>query len=123
MKRKVFTFLVLLLMIGTLPNAAAFAAGKSTLRGSAPAWANSRNLTGAADPNGGIGFRVYLGWKDQAGAEALARSVSDPTSSSYGKYLTPAQFRRQFAPTQSNVGAVQSWLKSQGFSIVYTPTN
>src|SRR4029453_6801058 len=64
---------------------------------------------------------VYLGWKD--GAEAAARAVSDPHSSSYGHYLTPQQFRQSFAPSQAQVGAVQSWLHSQGFTIDYTPQN
>jgi hypothetical protein len=58
-----------------------------------------------------------------ASAEALAKSVSDPASPSYGKYLTPAQFRKRFAPTQAEVSTVQSWLKAQGFTVVYTPTN
>jgi subtilase family serine protease len=40
---------------------------------------------------------VYLGWRNPAGAEALARAVSDPHSRSYHHYLTPAQFRQQFA--------------------------
>src|SRR4029453_2449589 len=43
--------------------------------------------------------------------------------SSYGHYLTPAQFRQQFAPAQAQVGAVQSWLRSQGFTVNYTPGN
>ena len=72
------------------------------------AWANAKNFAGAADPNESVGFRVYLGWKSAAGAEALARAVSDPKSPRIGQYLTPAQFRRQFAPSQSQVGAVQS---------------
>jgi subtilase family serine protease len=41
----------------------------------------------------------------------------------YGKYLTPVQFRKQFAPSQGKVGAVQSWLRSQGFDVLYTPLN
>jgi subtilase family serine protease len=64
---------------------------------------------------------VYLGWN--AGAEAAANAISDPSSSSYGHYLSPTQFRRQFAPSQAQVGAVQSWLRSQGFKLVYTPSN
>jgi subtilase family serine protease len=96
---------------------------RTTLRGSAPAWANSRNLAGAADPAGVVGFRVYLGWRNADAAVALARAASDPSSASYRQYVTPAQWRRQFAPSQSQVGAVQSWLRSQGFSIDYTPTN
>ena len=46
--------------------------GKSALPGSAPGWAKKSNFVGAADPNGAVGFRVYLGWNDLAGAEALA---------------------------------------------------
>src|SRR5258706_16148536 len=97
--------------------------GRSTLAGSKPSWANSKNYQGAADPNANIGFRLYLGWNNASAVEALAKAVSDPHSSAYGQYLTPAQFRQQFAPSQSQVGAVQSWLRSQGFNVEYTPQN
>src|SRR5436190_4695046 len=96
---------------------------KSALKGSKPSWASSSNYVKAADATTKLGFRVYLGWTNQAGAEALARAVSDPHSSSYRHYLTPAQFRQQFAPTAAQVAQVQSWLTSQGFSLVYTPKN
>src|SRR5712692_1962119 len=97
--------------------------GRAALKGSKPSWANQSNYVSAADPKGGIGFRVYLGWTNPAGAEALARAVSDPRSSSYRQYLTPAQFRQQFAPTASQVAQVQNWLTNQGLSLVYTPAN
>jgi subtilase family serine protease len=96
---------------------------RATLKGSVPAWANTQSFRGTADPAGGVGFRVYLSWSNSADAETFARAVSDPSSSSYGKYLTSAQFRKQFSPSQAQVGAVQSWLKSQGFTVVYIPTN
>jgi subtilase family serine protease len=95
----------------------------TTLHGSAPAWANSSHFVASADPSGNVGFRVYLGWRNPAGADALAKAVSDPRSASYGQYVTPAAFRKQFAPSQAQVGAVQSWLRSQGFTVDYTPTN
>ena len=66
---------------------------------------------------------MYLGWTNPAGAEALARAVSNPKSGSYHHYLTPAQFRQQFAPTANQVAQVQNWLTSQGFTLVYTPQN
>jgi subtilase family serine protease len=102
---------------------AAAASGRTTLPGSIPAWANAGHFAGAASPTDNVGFRVYLGWSDPAAAEALAQAVSTPGNASYGKYVTPAQFRRQFAPSQSQVNNVQSWLKSQGFAVDYTPTN
>ncbi len=97
--------------------------GNSILKGSAPSWANSKNYKGAADPTADIGFRVYLGWNNAAGLASFVQSVSDPHSASYGHYLSPQQFRQQYAPTQAQVGQVQNWLKSQGFSVEYTPQN
>src|SRR5207249_4054617 len=96
---------------------------RSTLKGSKPSWAKGGNLSGPAATGNSLGFRVYLGWNNASGAEALARAVSDPHSKSYRHYLTPAQFRQQFAPTANQVAQVQSWLTSQGFTLVYTPTN
>ena len=97
--------------------------GRSTLVGSAPTWANSNNYQGPADTTSYVGFRVYLAWNNPSAVEALAQAVSDPHSPSYGQYLTSAQFRQQFAPSQSQVGMVQSWLRNQGFSVEYTPAN
>lgn len=95
----------------------------TVLHGSAPSWANANNYAGAADPSGNVGFRVYLGWQNADNAVTLAQAVSEPRSLQYGHYLTPQQFRQQFAPSQGAVGAVQSWLRSQGFSVVHTPAN
>ncbi|TMI27136.1 serine protease [Candidatus Bathyarchaeota archaeon] len=97
--------------------------GRSTLNGSAPTWANNNNYKSPADPASYVGFRLYLGWNNPSKVESLAQAVSNPKSPSYGQYLTPSQFHQQFAPSQSQVGAVQSWLRSQGFSVEYTPSN
>ena len=108
-------------LLGVVSATTAAPPTKTTLHGSAPAWARQGNFVRAADPSAPVGFRVYLGWN--SGAEALARSVSTPSSASYGKYISASEFRRRFAPSEQKVGAVRSWLKAQGFSIVYTPTN
>jgi subtilase family serine protease len=71
----------------------------------------------------GVGFRVYLNLRDQAKAEALARALNDPKSSSHGRFLSPGQFQSQFAPAQRDVDAVKDWLKSQGFDVQYVPEN
>ncbi|MET1231314.1 MAG: protease pro-enzyme activation domain-containing protein, partial [Candidatus Limnocylindrales bacterium] len=99
------------------------AASPTAVRGTKPAWATSGRLVRHVAPDEVIGFRLYLGWRDAAGAEALARAVSDPASTSYGKFLTPAQFRKRFAPTINQVGAVQNWLRNAGFKITHTPSN
>ena len=99
------------------------APGRATLPGSVPSWANSQNYVGATDVSDSVGFRVYLGWKNPDAVLSLAQAVSNPRSASYRQYLTPAQFRQQFAPSQADVNAVQSWLRGGGFTIVYTPQN
>src|SRR5262249_12345014 len=124
MNRRAFvTGLAVAALVSLNVASASAASTRSTLNGSQPSWANSKNLVGAANPNTIVGFRVYLGLVNPSGAEAHARAASDPKSPSYGKYLTPAQFRQRFSPSQASVGAVQSWLKSQGFMINYTPAN
>jgi subtilase family serine protease len=102
---------------------AAAPAGKALLSGSSPKWATAQNLVSSTDSSTDVGFRVYLGWTNEAGAAALAAAVSDPANAAYGHYLSPAQFRKQFAPAAANVAQVQNWLRSQGFTLTYTPQN
>jgi subtilase family serine protease len=123
-KRVSNRMLMLTLIVSAVASVSTQAAteARTTLQGSAPSWANGKNL-GVTDPTTDVGFRVYLGWKNPSAAEALAKSVSDRASASYGKYLTPTQFRKQFAPNANDVAKVQNWLRSQGFNVEYTPQN
>ncbi|HWG74970.1 MAG TPA: S53 family peptidase [Acidimicrobiales bacterium] len=86
-----------------------------------PSWAKAGGLRATAPASDPVGFRVYLGW--QGDPSAVDRAVSTPGSPQYRDYLSAAQFRAQFAPSQSQVTAVQQWLRSQGFAVDYTPTN
>lgn len=101
----------------------AAASNRATLAGSVPAWATASNFKQAANGSDDVGFRVYLGWSDDSQVEAVARAVTTPGSSSFRHFLTPTQFRARFAPSQSAVNAVRSWLQDQGFSVNYVPTN
>jgi subtilase family serine protease len=113
-----------MLLAGLLGGTATAApSGRAQLSGNVPPWATAANFKQAADTTANVGFRVYLGWTNPQGAAAIAQAVSDPHSPSYGHYLTPAQFRKQFAPAQASVNAVTSWLRSSGFTIDYTPQN
>src|SRR5262249_28815311 len=101
--RGIAALALLSLVIGAAAPPIGAASGRTTLPGSVPAWANSADRVSAANPSDSVGFRVYLGWNSPDAVEALARAVSDPHGSSYGQYLTPAQFRAQFAPSQAQV--------------------
>ena len=98
-------------------------APRAVLHGSAPSWANSRNFVADADPAGSVGFRVYLGWTNPGAAEALAKAVSDPSNAAYGHYLSAQQFRAQFSPAANALAQLKNWLKSEGFTVEYSPLN
>ncbi|MCW2782200.1 MAG: serine protease [Marmoricola sp.] len=70
-----------------------------------------------------VHFGVLLKMRDQAGADAKIKALSDPDSASYGKWLSSAQFRSTYAPAAADVTAVQSWLKGQGFAVTKTLTS
>jgi subtilase family serine protease len=109
---------------GALTPAVAHAASsRAAVAGSVPPWATSSAFKGDAAGSDRVGFRLYLSWRNPAAAESTARAVSTPGNAKYRHFLTPAQFRQQFAPTQSDVTAVQQWLRSSGFTIDYTPAN
>ena len=96
------------------------ATGNAVLKGSIPAWANSKNYAGPADPRAmSVSASISAGTILRGGGAGSA--VSDPGSSSYRDYLTPAQFRQRFAPSQAQVGAVQSWLRRARVSASSTP--
>jgi subtilase family serine protease len=44
-------------------------------------------------------------------------AVSDPTSASYGDYLTPAQAQARFGATSAQIQAVQSWMTGAGLTV------
>jgi subtilase family serine protease len=123
-KRTIITIGVAVgLAAAMIPAYAAQAAPKQTLPGSVPSWATASAYKGAASGSDHVGFRVYLGWRNEDAARKLAAAVSTPGNAQYGQYLTPQQFRAQFAPSQSDVSSVQKWLRDEGFTVDYTPAN
>jgi len=115
--------LVAVILVVALAADAGARSARAVLAGSVPPWATAANFKAAASDQTEIGFRVYLNWRNADQAVALARAVSDPSSASYGHFLTPAEFRQQFAPTATDLNAVRSWLAGRGFTIIYTPAN
>ncbi|PWJ24157.1 pro-kumamolisin-like protein [Branchiibius hedensis] len=101
---------------------AAETGGRHVLNGK-PAWAAQAARVGAVPASTGLNFKVVLNLRDEAGAEALATAVATPGNANYHKYVTAAQWRSRFAPTDAQVAQVTSWLKSQGLKIGQIPAN
>src|SRR5260370_39993062 len=79
------------LLGGSILSTHAASSARTTLQASAPAWENSKNYVGKADPSADIGFRIYLGWNNPSAAAAPADALADPQNPASGQYLTPAQ--------------------------------
>lgn len=106
-----------------LATPSASAAPRHAVRGSVPRWATSQRDRGAADGRQDVTVRVYLPLRDADGAAAVARAVSTPGSPSYGRHLTPAQFRARFAPSRARVDAVKAFLRDAGLQVDEVPAN
>ena len=117
-RSRAFAPIAVLAVLAAVAAAGATAAPspRAALAGSVPPWATSSNFKSASSGTDTGGFRFYLGWRGDAAA-AATNAVKT------GQYLTPAQFRQRFAPSQSDVNTVTKWLSSQGFTVDYTPSN
>ncbi|GAA5197502.1 S53 family peptidase [Rugosimonospora acidiphila] len=88
-----------------------------------PQWEGQAHPLSNTSTSDQIGFGVLLGMRNSSAAVATLQKISDPTSASYGKWLTNAQFRAQFAPSASDVNTVKDWLTKQGFRVTKTLTS
>jgi subtilase family serine protease len=60
---------------------------------------------------------VVLPLRDQAGLDQLLREISDPSSPSYRRFLSPAEFTERFGPSQEQYDALTRYAASRGFQI------
>lgn len=102
-----------------LLSGAASAAPESrvAIPGTTPAWATSDHASGTPSGSAKVTFRVGLKLRDAATAEQFVRTVSDPASLNYGRYLTAAQFNARYAPSDASVTKVKSYLTSEGITV------
>ncbi|QQM43771.1 S53 family peptidase [Streptomyces liliifuscus] len=94
--------------------------GRDTLQGTKPLWATAQADKGATADASRVSARVYLAGRDAAGLSAYAKAVSDPSSPSYGKYLSARQAEARFGATKAQVAEVTAWLKSAGLTVTDT---
>ena len=99
-----------------------FAAGSDrvVLHGNVNPRANPAFDQGTSDPSLAMNQRILLLKMDpqkQAQLDRLVADQQDSSSSSFHKWLTPAQFGQRFGRTPEEIATVTNWLVSQGFTI------
>jgi subtilase family serine protease len=96
------------------------ASTRQLLPGTAPTWLDSATKTSDTNSNEDVSFGVLLNLRNQSDAEATLADISDPSSPSYGDWMTNAEFNAAYAPSATSVSAVQQWLTGEGFSVTTT---
>jgi subtilase family serine protease len=109
------------LILAGAPLAMARVAAPVTLSGVVPAWARGAGVPMASDAP--VDVQVVLPWRDAAGAMALVRAVSQPTSAHYRDYVSVESFRSRFSPAAADVDLVSTWLRASGLEVGQLPAN
>jgi subtilase family serine protease len=63
-------------------------------------------------------FSVYLPLTHASALEQLLSEQTDSTSSNYHKWLTPAEFKQRFGPSQAAFASARASLESAGLTVV-----
>ncbi len=80
-------------------------------------------LVGHHAGDGHLTLAIGLPVRDAAGLDAFLRSLNDPSSAQYHRYLTQAQANAEFNPTSRQEEQVVRWLQSYGLTVTQTYTN
>ncbi len=78
---------------------------------------------GKANSKQAIDVRLYLAARNSGAMMDAVRAVSTPGSSNYGKYMSPEQFRAQYAPSGQAVSTVKNFLAASGLKVTAIPAN
>jgi subtilase family serine protease len=108
------------LLLAVPSQASGPTAAAKTLAGSHPAWATAAADAGAIAGSTEITGTVYLAGQDAAGLTTYATAVSDPSSASYGHYLSPTAYQARFGATTAQVTAVRKWATDSGLTVLST---
>ena len=83
-----------------------------------PTWLSHADHVGAASKSAAMHLRVYLAPRGGLNnLKAAATAVSTPGSATYRHFITPAAYQKLYAPTDSTISSVTSWLKASGLSV------
>ena len=90
----------------------------SGISGSGALAATAEAAATAAKQDATTTFSVYLPLTNTSTLEQLLTEQTDSTSPSYHKWLTPAEFKQRFGPSQAAFASARASLESAGLTVV-----
>lgn len=83
-----------------------------------------QSMVSPLDSSKALHVSVGLGLRNADQLQAFIKDVNTPGSAVFGKFLTPAQFKATYSPTDAQVQAVVAHLQKSGFThITVSPNN
>jgi len=76
-----------------------------------------------SDANRTMEVTVSLALRNGAALDRFLAGVSDPTSHTYGHYVTPSEFAALYGPTQAQVDQVVQHLQASGLTVTSVSSN
>ena len=73
-----------------------------------------------ANPSTKIYVTIALKWRNEPSLDMFLKSVNDPHSPNYHKFMSYKNFKTNFAPPASIYNSIVDWIKSNGVHIEYT---
>jgi subtilase family serine protease len=73
---------------------------------------------GSTDAAKTIEVMIWLKLRNKAALDQLSSALYDPTSPSYRRWITPAEFETRFAPTAADAATVARFFKAHDLSVV-----
>jgi pro-kumamolisin-like protein/Big-like domain-containing protein/subtilase family protein len=83
----------------------------------------SAAVPGLSKPAEPITLTVVLRRSDPAGFRSFLRTLYDPASANYRKFLTPQSISDRFGPTREDYDAVQAYFERHGFTVAEGSAN
>ncbi|WP_329121125.1 S53 family peptidase [Streptomyces sp. NBC_01465] len=90
---------------------------RHVLAGSRPGYATASADEGPVPSEQRLTARLHLGSRDPAGLASFLKSVTDPRSPGYRRFLTPDQYRGHFALGPQEHLAIATWLTGAGLTV------
>ena len=106
-----------LLFFPNLLNVRASNANLTPLYGSAPQWTLGAHIAGPHNSTDTLTIGMMLKASHQAELSTLAKSLYNPTSSSYHQWLQTGEFNTRFAPSSADVAAATNFLTQSGLRV------
>jgi subtilase family serine protease len=76
----------------------------------------------AVNPSAPVDFEVFLPLRNETGLQSLLKAQQTAGSPSYHRWLTPAQFKAEFGPTEASFSKVSAALTTAGLQVTANHT-